>query len=189
MPQIYHPLKNKAADNFFLRLRTQFGGRCIAMKETLRHILTVRRQGGSECMAFIADQSPKWEAMHHWTPFLHHPTSFFIGTEKIGKQMDAAIFYVHVTRPARGHYVGQVMPITYTPGQHADYEITDTYARLLEAQNTPAPGTKGKMPHTRKTMTGQRLNMAKPYDKTATTIAAKKVAITTELPHNLIKTI
>ena len=31
--------------------------------------------------------------------------------------------------------------------------------------------------------------MAKPYDKTATTIAAKKVAITTELPHNLIKTI
>ena len=137
--QIYHPLKNKAADNFFLRLRTQFGGRCIAMKETLRHILTVRRQGGSECMAFIADQSPKWEAMHHWTPFLHHPTSFFIGTEKIGKQMDAAIFYVHVTRPARGHYVGQVMPITYTPGQHADYEITDTYARLLEAQIKECP--------------------------------------------------
>ena len=137
--QIYHPLKNKAADRFFLNLRTQFGGGCIAMKETLRHILTVRKQGGQECMAFIADQSPKWEAMHHWTPFLHHPTSFFIGTEKIGKQVDAAIFYVQVTRPSRGHYVGQVVPITYTPGQHADFEITDTYARMLEAQIQACP--------------------------------------------------
>ena len=31
------------------------------------------------------------------------------------------------------------MPITYTPGQHADYEITDTYARLLEAQIKECP--------------------------------------------------
>lgn len=137
--QIYHPLRNKTVDRFFLRLRTQFGGSCVAMKETLRHILTLRRQGTREAMAFIADQSPKWEAMHHWTPFLHHQTSFFIGTEKIGKQVDAAIFYVRVTRPSRGHYVGQVLPLTYAPKEHPDYEITDMYARLLEEQIRECP--------------------------------------------------
>lgn len=137
--QIYHPLRNKALDRFFLRLRTQFGGSCVGMKETLRHILTLRRQGTREAMAFIADQSPKWEAMHHWTPFLHHSTSFFIGTEKIGKQVDAAIFYVRVTRPARGRYVGEVVPISLDPAQHPNYEITDTYARLLEEQISACP--------------------------------------------------
>lgn len=137
--QIYHPLKNRATDNFLLRLRSKFGGRCVPMKETLRHILTTRRNNEKELMAFIADQSPKWEAMHHWTDFLHHPTSFFIGTEKIGKQVDAAIFYVQVTRPKRGYYQGKVIPITTQPKQHPDYDITDRYAQLLEEQIRQCP--------------------------------------------------
>lgn len=137
--QIYHPLKNGVMDRFMLRVRTKFGGGCVPMKETLRHILTTRRNKGKELMAFIADQSPKWEAMHHWTDFLHHPTSFFIGTEKIGKQVDAAIYYVRVTRPKRGHYVGEVVPITATPSQCPDYDITDRYAQLLEQQIRECP--------------------------------------------------
>ena len=36
--QIYHPLRNKAMDKLFLRLRGQFGGVCIPMKETLRKL-------------------------------------------------------------------------------------------------------------------------------------------------------
>lgn len=137
--QIYHPLKNRVIDRFILGLRTKFGGRCVPMKDTLRHILTTRRNKEKEFMAFIADQSPKWEAMHHWTDFLHHPTSFFIGTEKIGKQVDAAIFYVQVTRPKRGYYAGTVIPVTQTPQEHPDYDITDRYAQLLEEQIRQCP--------------------------------------------------
>ena len=137
--QIYHPLKNRVIDHFILGLRTKFGGRCVPMKETLRHILTTRRNNEKEFMAFIADQSPKWEAMHHWTDFLHHPTSFFIGTEKIGKQVDAAIFYVQVTRPKRGYYVGTVIPVTTATKEHPDYDITDRYAQLLEEQIRQCP--------------------------------------------------
>ena len=137
--QIYHPLKNQAIDRFMLRIRTQFGGHCVPMKETLRHILTTRRNNQLENMAFIADQSPKWEAMHHWTRFLHHDTSFFIGSEKIGKQVNAAIYYVQVTRPKRGYYVGKIIPMALNPMEHPDYEITDHYAQLLEEQIRQCP--------------------------------------------------
>ena len=110
--QIYHPLYNKEIDNFFLDQRQQYGGLCIPMKQTLRQILTARKEGQKEIIGFIADQSPKWEAMHHWTDYLNHKTSFFIGTEKIAQQVDAALYYVRVTRPRRGYYRAELVPIT-----------------------------------------------------------------------------
>lgn len=137
--QIYHPLKNRTMDGFFIHLRSQFGGLCIPMKETLRQILTVRREGKMEAIGIIADQSPKWEAMHHWTRFLNHDTSFFIGTEKIGKQVDACIFYVRVTRPRRGYYDCYIEPISMNPQEVDDYGITDRYAQLLEEQIKEQP--------------------------------------------------
>ena len=137
--QIYHPLKNKNIDRFFLQQREQYGGICIPMKLTLRQILTARREQKPEIIGFIADQSPKWEAMHHWTMFLNHPTSFFIGTEKIARQVDAALYYVRVTRPRRGYYRAELVPITLHPDEMGEFEATDRYASLLEEQIQAQP--------------------------------------------------
>lgn len=137
--QIYHPLKNHLMDRFFIRLRRQFGGECVPMKDTLRHILGQRGQAKHEIIGFIADQAPKWEAMHHWTRFLHHDTSFFIGTEQIGKRVGACIVYVHVTRPRRGYYHCQVKVLTWEPKDYKDYDITDLYAHALEEQIKEQP--------------------------------------------------
>ena len=132
--QIYHPLRNKSADRFFLWLRGRFGGENIPMKETLRRLLTMNRDGERRVVGFIADQSPKWEATHHWTRFLNHDTAFFIGTEQIGRKTDALIFYVRVTRPRRGYYFCRVEPVSWNPREEPEYSITDRYARLLEEQ-------------------------------------------------------
>ena len=137
--QIYHPLKNKASDKFFLEMRSRFGGSNFPMKSTLRHIVEMRRQGTHAVVGFIADQGPKWEAMHHWTHFLNHDTSFFIGTEEIGKQVDAMLLYVHVTRPRRGYYRCSLKIISWEPRTMPDYEITDRYAQLLEEQIRETP--------------------------------------------------
>ena len=137
--QIYHPLYNKEIDRFFIDLRQQFGGICIPMKLTLRQILTARKEGRKQIIGFIADQSPKWEAMHHWTDFLHHKTSFFIGTEKIARQVDAALYYVKVTRPQRGYYRAELVPISLNPDEMGDFEATNRYAALLEEQIRECP--------------------------------------------------
>ncbi|MBQ7350527.1 MAG: lysophospholipid acyltransferase family protein [Bacteroides sp.] len=137
--QIYHPLKNKAFDRLFLRVREQFGGVCIPMKETLRKIIEMRRSKQKAIIGFISDQAPKWNSIHHWCDFFHRETPVFIGTEKIGKQVDALIYYADVTRPKRGYYHCSFKPMTHQPKQVPDYELTDQFTHLLEEMITAAP--------------------------------------------------
>lgn len=130
--QIYHRIYNQAFDDLFLKLRGQFGGESIFMKDTLRRILTLRSQEKKVMIGFISDQLPKWENMNHWTTFLNHDTSFFIGAERIAKQVDAALYYVDVERVKRGYYQVTFRLMTLHPKEFPDYELTDQYARLLE---------------------------------------------------------
>ena len=137
--QIYHPLYNKAMDKLFLRLRNQFGGECIAMKETLRRIIELKRAKQKTIIGFISDQGPKWNSIHHWTNFFHRETAVFIGTEKIGKQVDALIYYADVKRIKRGYYHCEFKPLADNPKEIPDFELTDTYTRLLEDMITHSP--------------------------------------------------
>ena len=137
--QIYHPLRNKDFDRLFLRLRGQFGGVCIPMKETLRKIIEMRRDKQNAIIGFISDQAPKWNSIHHWCDFLHRETPVFIGTEKIGKQVDALIYYGYVTRPKRGYYHCEFKPLTLNSKQVPDYELTDQFTHLLEEMIKETP--------------------------------------------------
>lgn len=137
--QIYHPLRNKAMDKLFLRLRGQFNGVCIPMKETLRKIIEMRRDKQKAIIGFISDQAPKWNSIHHWCDFFHRETPVFIGTEKIGKQVDALIYYADVTRPKRGYYHCAFRPMTHEAKQAPDYELTDKFTHLLEEMITREP--------------------------------------------------
>ena len=130
--QIYHPLYNQAFDKLFLRLRNQFGGECIPMKTTLRRIIELKRTKQKAIIGFISDQAPKWNSIHHWTEFLNQETPVFIGTEKIGKQVDALIYYADVTRVKRGYYHCRLKPLCDTPRQVPDFELTDLFTRELE---------------------------------------------------------
>jgi KDO2-lipid IV(A) lauroyltransferase len=132
--QIYHPLRNKAYDKVFLDLRGNYGGECIGMKETLRRIIELRREHHKTIIGFISDQTPKQNSIHHWMEFFHKDTPVFTGTEKIGKQVDAAFYYGEVTRPKRGYYHCSFKHITSKPQDYKDYDITDLYMHLLEDQ-------------------------------------------------------
>lgn len=137
--QIYHPLYNKAMDRLFLRLRNQFGGECIAMKETLRRIIELKRSKQKTIIGFISDQAPKWNSIHHWTPFFHRETPVFIGTERIGKQVDALIYYADVKRLKRGYYHCEFKQLAEQAKSVPDYELTDLYTQLLEKMISDNP--------------------------------------------------
>ncbi|WP_455672366.1 lysophospholipid acyltransferase family protein [Phocaeicola sp.] len=137
--QIYHPLKNKAFDKLFLYLRNQFGGECIPMKETLRRIIELKRAKQKTVIGFISDQAPKWNSIHHWAEFLHHDTPVFTGTERIGKQVDALIYYADVKRVKRGYYHCEFKQLADNAKAVPDYGLTDMYIRNLEQMITAAP--------------------------------------------------
>lgn len=130
--QIYHPLYNKHFDKLFLRLRNQFGGECIPMRETLRRIITLKRSHQKTFVGFIADQAPKWNSIHHWVPFLHRETPVFIGTEQIAKQVGAVVYFTDVKRVRRGYYHCELKRMTVHPQDFSNYQLTDMYARMLE---------------------------------------------------------
>ena len=137
--QIYHPLYNKAFDRLFLRLRNQFGGECISMKETLRRIIELKRAKQKTIIGFISDQAPKWNSIHHWTDFFHRETPVFIGTEKIGKQVDALIYYADVKRIKRGYYHCEFKQLTDNAKAVPDFQLTDMYIHNLERMISAVP--------------------------------------------------
>ncbi len=130
---IYHPLRNKAFDELFKKLRShEKNGVPIPKKEILRYLLDYKRKGIMSIFGYISDQSPKWENIHLWLPFLNHDTPVFTGGEKIMRKMNNAVFYVEMGRPRRGYYTATFKLITKDPNSLPEFEITRRFFQELE---------------------------------------------------------
>lgn len=131
--QVYHPLTDDVFDQIFLDLREQYGGECIPMRKTLRRLVQLNAEGKPVICGMIADQQPRWNAIHHFCQFLGHESAVFIGTEQIAKKLNALVYYGSVTRVKRGYYQCRLIPVTLNPQEMTDYQLTDKYMGLLEA--------------------------------------------------------
>ena len=130
--QVYHPLRNDEMDELFCHLRGQYGGVNIKMKETFRRILQLRKEGKNYVIGFISDQQPKWSSIHHFVPFLNHDTAVFIGAEHIARKVDAFMMYGRMSRPKRGYYHLEIIPMEDHPASVPENTLTDRYFQLLE---------------------------------------------------------
>ncbi len=130
--QIYHHIYNKVMNQLFLDLRGQYGGVNIEMKETFRRILQIRKENKNYVIGFISDQQPKWSSIHHFVPFLNHDTAVFIGAEHIARKVDAFTMYGRMSRPRRGYYHLDIIPMEDHPASVPENTVTDWYFRLLE---------------------------------------------------------
>lgn len=137
--QIYHPLYDKAMDRFFLRLRSQFGGECIPMKQTLRRVIELKREKRPTVIGFISDQLPKWNSMHFFVPFLHRETAVFTGAEQIGRQVKAVYFFADIIRPRRGYYECTFRRMEIPEVSRTEYDMTAMFMEQLEQMIRRAP--------------------------------------------------
>lgn len=131
MGLIYHPLHNQAFDRLMRRIRSH--GVTIPKNDILRHLLRYRREGIQSGFGYIADQSPKWESIHLWLPFLGHETPVFTGAEKIMAKMQQAAFYLELSRPRRGQYVVTYHLLAEDVSQLPEFELTRRFFAQLEA--------------------------------------------------------
>lgn len=138
---IYDPLHNKAFDNLFLRLRSYPPtGVPTPKRDILRQLIIWKQQGVMSLGGYIADQAPKWQNIHLWLPFLNHPqTPVFTGAERIVRKMDNVVYYVKVTRPCRGKYQVEYLPITDDPKSLPEGEVTRRFFNMLEQSIREAP--------------------------------------------------
>ncbi|RYD57134.1 MAG: lipid A biosynthesis acyltransferase [Sphingobacteriales bacterium] len=126
---IYHPISNKYFDWLMYRMRTRFGTKLIAMKDTFREMLENRAE--LNATAFIADQTPAPESAY-WTTFLNQETPVFKGTELIARKINYPVVYATVKRVKRGYYEMFAEVLCETPNQTTDGEISEMHTRKLE---------------------------------------------------------
>lgn len=137
--QIYKPLRDKALDQVFLKIRTHTGSQCVPMHDTLRHVIACRRQGIPSITGYIMDQVPKWENIHLWTQFLNQDTPVFSGWQRIAIKERQAVFFLDVHRVKRGYYHCDFKLITRNPAEMGEQALTDTVFGLLEKNIRKAP--------------------------------------------------
>lgn len=126
---IYHPLSNPYFDRLIYNMRTRFGTKLYAMKDTMREMIKNRHEVNAT--AFIADQTPAPEGAY-WTTFLNQDTPVFWGTEKIAQKLNFPIVYVTVNRVRRGHYDVSAEMLVREPKHTREGEITELHTRRLE---------------------------------------------------------
>ena len=134
---VYHPLRSRIVEAFYQRLRNGDYATTVAMKESLRFYLR-NRAGGiggrNLVMGLIADQNPPRRPDSRWFRFLNQDTIFFDGGEKLALRCNLPVYFVKMSRLRRGRYEMSFELIYDGKEEVAEYEITQRYVRMLEAE-------------------------------------------------------
>lgn len=136
---IYHPLSNKYFNGLVYKMRTRFGTRLIAMKDTMRDMLNNRSH--LSATAFIADQTPLPDRAY-WMNFLNQDTPVFLGIEKIALKIQYPVIYVSIKRVKRGYYAMHAERIELpSASDNRLGKLTELHAGKLEADIRKQPET------------------------------------------------
>lgn len=130
--QIYRPLKNKAFDNIFLKLRSRFGSVSIPKNNTLRSMIEFKKENKKVLIGFMSDQTPSVANIHYWTNFLNQETPVYTGVERIAKKTGFSVTYLDIIKTGRGKYKCYVKLITADPKNEPEFTITEKYIREME---------------------------------------------------------
>ena len=127
---LYKPIRNPRVDAWFRRVRARFGSRLVPAKSVLKELA---RSRDVAAIGLIADQAPTTSPEKHWTQFLGQDTAFYMGPELLGRALRGQVLLGRMRRLARGRYELAFEALN-APGERLPHgEVTDRYARALEA--------------------------------------------------------
>ena len=127
---IYMPIKNKAMERLFLKIRERYG--TIFIKAT--DFKEKRQEIFKERFAFFlaADQNPGDPTNAYWQNYFRKPAPFITGPEVGGIKNDTAIVFVRSTIHKRGHYILECTVFCESAAATSHGEITRGFRDFLE---------------------------------------------------------
>lgn len=128
---VYKPLSNEVMDDFFIRVRSRFGGIPVAMKMILRKLAQSKNE--ATVTVLLGDQTPVREEATYFTNFLNQPTAVFLGVEKMARLLNTVVVFYDMKRVKRGYYEYTVVPLFENPAETKPDEITEKHVQHLEA--------------------------------------------------------
>jgi KDO2-lipid IV(A) lauroyltransferase len=127
---VYKPQSNEAFNNLFNKARSRFGAMLVAMKQTLRTMISLKNE--LTFSVLVSDQTPVRHEINYFTTFLNQPTAVFLGIEKLAKLIDAVVIFYRIDRVSRGYYTYTLVPLIEQPKQMTGHEITEAHVQYLE---------------------------------------------------------
>lgn len=131
---VYKKIQNRYFDKMAQDIRGRFDGELIPSTLATKTIAKYQKEGVLGIYALVADQSPKLSRAKNWTEFMGSKVPVFMGAEKLAKDLDMAVIYLHVKKIGRGYYQATFKPISYNPKEEPDFNITNNYLEELEKQ-------------------------------------------------------
>ncbi len=136
---IYKRLQNKYFDRLVKSIRARYNSYLITTKETFSVMEEARKKGILSMSGFASDQSPKKGKARYWADFMGINVPVHTGAEALAKKLDMPIVFFSVKRMKRGYYEATFQTLAEKPKSFKDYDITDRFLKLVEAQINEAP--------------------------------------------------
>lgn len=131
---VYKKIENPYFDRLVKKIRARYDSELINTKETVHKMGAALSRGELIINGFIADQTAKHWKAKHFQEFMGIKVPVLTGGEMLAKKFDMAVIYLDVRKVKRGHYAAEVKLITKNPNDYPDYQITDEFLTLVEAQ-------------------------------------------------------
>lgn len=132
----FRKMSNPYFNDLFLKARSKFGTVLFPTYETMNEL---KKESPIPFNITLANDQSAPPKRAYWTTFLNQDTSFFIGTEKIAKDMEMPVVFANIERVKRGYYSVSFDLITEFPKQEETGVIMEKHARLLEKQIQKQP--------------------------------------------------
>jgi KDO2-lipid IV(A) lauroyltransferase len=136
---IYKKLNNPYFDKLVKQMRSKFRANLITTKETIPTIVENFRKKTLSLYGFASDQSPKANAAFHWTDFMGHEVPVHTGAEMLAKRFDMNVIFLKTKKIKRGYYEASFEILSEDVKSVPNYEITDQFLKLVEAQILEQP--------------------------------------------------
>ena len=136
---IYKRLQNKYFDRLVKSIRARYNSYLITTKETFSVMEEARKKGILSMSGFASDQSPKKDKARYWADFMGINVPVHTGAEALAKKLDMPIVFFSVKRMKRGYYEATFQTLADKPKSFKDYDITDSFLKLVEDQIIEAP--------------------------------------------------
>jgi KDO2-lipid IV(A) lauroyltransferase len=137
---VYMPVKNKALDRLFIKIRLRGGGVVVPATPAKAYISSFYPHRNTQyVLALVADQSPGDASRAYWLNFFGKPTAFITGPEKGARAKSLPVFFCHISKPKRGYYHIIFSLAEKNPETLKEGELTVRFARFLEETITRFP--------------------------------------------------
>ena len=136
---VYKRLRNPYFDKLIKGVREKHKTYLIPTKEIISKIAESRKENELFLCGMAADQSPKAKKAYHWTEFMGVKVPCYTGAEMIAKKFDLPMVFMKISKVKRGFYEATFSTISDHPKDYKDYDLTDKFHQLVEAQIHEAP--------------------------------------------------